>query len=319
MNMRLSLAALVASLVAGCSDAFLPTNRNVPISRGGGTPLASSYLETLSGADYAPPPSVPPTPYSVPAVVDESASSAASTFSHASLGYFDVGNMASKGPRATKDWGTPQDATRMLDDDGTFKVGSWYCSEGGWPSPNPKAHTEIFYMLDGHGCLGDADGTKHYFGPGDVVIIPKGHTGRWDVFTPIHKVWAVNDHEKIEETAYPIRVVVEHYHNLAPQYMAAADSEPLFGMEDFGKTRTFYDVGPTKVGAWTCDSGASFPFANGSKRVFIHMLEGALFVTDSTDGSARRCVAGDTVMLPAGFSGYIDVIEAAKHTWTVAE
>jgi len=33
---------------------------------------------------------------------------------------------------------------------------------------------------------------EHYFGPGDNVIIPKGHTGRWDVYEPIHKVWAVN-------------------------------------------------------------------------------------------------------------------------------
>jgi uncharacterized cupin superfamily protein len=46
--------------------------------------------------------------------------------------------------------------------------------------------------LEGYGSLDDADGVRHYFGPGDNVIIPKGHTGRWDVNQPIRKVWAVN-------------------------------------------------------------------------------------------------------------------------------
>lgn len=117
---------------------------------------------------------------------------AAVEFSFASESYFGMHNLESKGPRPTKDWGTPADASRKLCDDGTFRAGAWFCSEGGWPSPNGKAVTEIFYVLEGYGSLDDTDGFRHYFGPGDNVIIPKGHSGRWDVNQPIRKVWAVN-------------------------------------------------------------------------------------------------------------------------------
>mmetsp|Transcript_12524 Transcript_12524/g.15730 ORF Transcript_12524/g.15730 Transcript_12524/m.15730 type:complete len:327 (-) Transcript_12524:101-1081(-) len=273
-------------------------------------PSSASYLTSLNGAI------TPPTAGAAPnaPIYSTQKETEDAIFSHAPLSYFNVENMSSKGPRGTADWGTPQDATRKLDDDGSFRVGAWYCSEGGWPSPNPKAHTEIFYVLEGHGCLGDADGAKHYFGPGDTVIIPKGHTGRWDVYSPIHKVWAVNDHPRIEEISNPIRVVVEHYHKFAPQYLARTGQ--YYGE---GAGSTFYNVGPTQVGVWTCDEPCSFPIANNNKRSFFHMLEGVLFITDSSNGSSRRCVAGDTVMLPAGFTGHVDVIKPVKKLWTDAQ
>ena len=240
-------------------------------------------------------------------------------FTHASIDYFDVQYLSSKGPRTTADWGEPQDATRKLADDGILRSGAWYCTKGGWPSPNPKAHTEIFYVLEGHGCLSDIDGINHYFGPGDIVIIPKGHTGRWDVFEPIHKIWAVNDHANVEERTTPIRVQVTHYHTLTSQ---EDDGTPLYDATTYNvqkpttTTSTFYDVGPTKVGVWTSEGGQSFPVQNGGK-FFFHLLEGVVFVSDA-NGTARRCVAGDTVMFSDGWSGHVDVVESAKKIWVEA-
>ena len=43
----------------------------------------------------------------------------------------------------------------------------------------------------------------------------------------------------------------------------------------------------------------------------LFVLEGAAFVTN-VDGSAIRCLAGDTVVLPEGWSGRWDVIESLK-------
>ena len=125
--------------------------------------VSGSYLEQLSAqiAQQSPPVPAP--------AADISATSSTSGISYASPDYFAFSNLQSKGPRAG-DWGTPSEATRKLDDDGILRVGAWYCSEGGWPSPNQKAHTEIFYVLEGHACLTDADGMKHYFGPGDVSL-----------------------------------------------------------------------------------------------------------------------------------------------------
>ena len=42
-----------------------------------------------------------------------------------------------------------------------------------------------------------------------------------------------------------------------------------------------------------------------------------LFFLTNTDGSARRCGPGDTVVLPKGWSGHWDIIEAVKKVWVV--
>lgn len=316
------------SLLGSAAVAFQPLvpAHNTHAPRQPQSALAMSYLDSLSEPhhQYSPPTyavsAIPAAPVRQEgATVPADQANAAVGLHHAPLEYFALDKLVSKGPRETADWGQPYDATRKLADDGMLRAGSWFCSEGGWPSPNPKAHTEIFYMVDGNGCLLDADGGKHYFGPGDTVIIPKGHTGRWDVFKPIHKVWAVNAHDRIEETSNPIRVQVDHYCNLAPQYLTPnAGYDPLYRSESSVISyQTFYDVGPTKVGVWACSPG-SIPVANGAKS-FFHLLEGVMFVTNSATGESKRCVAGDTVMLPENWFGYIDVIEPAKKLWTTVE
>ena len=156
---------------------------------GGTTIKPASY--GFSGKSYT---NVPSSPFNEQASANAAVTpkEGSESFPFAKANYFDTSFLVSKGPRATFDWGAPADATRKLCDDGLLRVGAWYCTNGGWESPNPKAATEVFWVLSGHGKLTDADGVEHYFGPGDNVIIPKGHTGRWDVYAPIHKVWAVN-------------------------------------------------------------------------------------------------------------------------------
>lgn len=275
-----------------------------------GTPLSSSYLESLS--EFSPPSESAPPSY-VPSNSDDTneATSPPSAFTHASAEFFDVSNLAPKGPRPTADWGQPNcgDASRKLADDGMLSAGSWWCSKGGWPSPNEKGATEFFYMISGHGCLSDADGVQHFFGPGDTVVIPKGHTGRWDVFEDIHKVWAVNAHEFVEERSTPVRVVVEHYKDY---FGCLAKDSALEG----GASLTLYDVGPTTVGSWMCQPGSCA--ITKDKRSFFYLVEGVMFVTDN-DGNARRCVAGDTVVLPQHWTGYFDVVETAKKIWVEVE
>ena len=232
-----------------------------------------------------------------------------------------MGNLSSKGPRSGCDRGSPEEWSRKAADDGTFRVGCWACTEGGWPSPNPKGVTEVFYVVDGHGSLMDADGARHYFGPGDVVVIPKGHgTGvaRWDVNAPIHKIWAVNAHENVEERGPVVRVRVYHAKDFASHCLSdTSASDPLYG--DTGSvpsaSATHYDVGLTKVGAWACKTG-TFEVRSGERQWFL-MLEGVMFITDSF-GASKRCVPGDTVMMPAGWSGYMDVVEPVKKVFTVA-
>ncbi|VEU33824.1 unnamed protein product [Pseudo-nitzschia multistriata] len=335
MIVRSFALSSVALLLAGYSSAFQQHQVRTGASS---SRLAFSYLDDLSGDESAPlaantersdwgywpgpGASVPAAPVPAAPKVVGSAGGGSENIHHAPIEYFSIDQMVSKGPRATKDWGTPQDATRKLADDGTLRAGSWFCSEGGWPSPNQKAHTEVFFVLEGHGMLGDSDGTKHYFGPGDTVIIPKGHTGRWDVYSPIHKIWAVNAHDYIEEDqSVPIRVRVDGYHTFAPHFLTpnGYGIDPLYAASAPEISyKTFYDVGPTSVGVWASER-AFIPIPNPLERkVFFHLLEGALNVHDISTGGSQRCLPGDTIMLPQGFKGYIDVLEPAKKMFTTA-
>lgn len=306
--MKLFPLSLLLSVV-GSSLAFgVPARRTRPTAKDSHHVLHNSYLDSLSrphgtapSTSYAPP----------PAPSSTGAKSLGPGFVYAPLTYFGLDQLTSKGPRTTADWGTPQEATRELADDGILRGGSWWCSQGGWPSPSPKAHTEIFYVGKGHGCLSDADGVRHYFGPGDTVIIPKGHTGRWDVNQDIHKLWSVNDHARIEEPGTPIRVQVFHYQD----YHVNTGSPQGYGLE--GPSETLYDVGPTQVGIWTAFPGSVVKVTQ-TKRLWFVLLAGALVIC-SDDGSVQRCEGGDTIMLPQGWSGHLQVVEPVKKLWVQAD
>lgn len=130
-------------------------------------------------------------------------------------------------------------------------------------------------------------------------------------------------HENIEERGNPIRVQVDHYNSWAPQFLTPSTdgNDPLYGFISEATTvsasKTFYNVGPTQVGVWSSEPGSYM--VNQGKRAWVHILEGIVFVTNGQDGSAKRCVAGDTIVLPSGWYGNIDVIETTKKLWTVAK
>lgn len=309
-------ALKIAALAPFFSCAFAPPKINTRAPSAATRPSLqhtelASYLDSLASARLAP---------AAPAVAAAAAAAASPGLHHAPLDYFALDRLTFKGPRAAPDWGTPSEWSRKLADDGTFRVGCWHCTEGGWSSPSGKAVTEVFYVLEGHGMLGDADGVKHYFGPGDVVVIPKGHTGRWDVLGDIHKLWAVNAHDNVEEKSPVIRVRVEHYKDFAgPCSEGTSATDPLYGSTGgvASASTVLYDVGPTQVGVWTCEPGG-FGVTRGERQWFL-VLEGTLFVTDETGDSSKRCVAGDTVMLPAGWTGRVDVVTPVKKLFTVAK
>jgi uncharacterized cupin superfamily protein len=177
-------------------------------------------------------------------------------------------------------------------------------------------------VFSGRGCLTDMDGVRHDFGPGDTVILPKGWSGRWDILEAIHKVWFVHEHANIEVTSYPIRVIVTPYTSLSEPYECPM-GKPTFstttGAPIITVSRKIYNIGPTAVGWWTCAAPGSFRINGMAATESFHVLEGVLFLTNAEDGTARRCVAGDTVVLPKGWKGYLDVIEAVKKLWVVVD
>jgi len=221
--------------------------------------------------------------------VKEAADGQAVAFQHATRAYFALDLLTSKGPRKNPDVGNPADATRPLGKVGPVSAGSWSCTDGGWDSPARRATSEVFYVWSGSGCVTDVDGTKHPFGPGDTVVLPKNWSGRWDVYATIHKVWFVHDHPDFHQPE-PIRAVI------APR--TAYDS-----------MQKVYQAANMSVGSWTRSTG-SFEEVRQTTE-WLHVLEGVFFMTNS-DGSAKRVVAGDTVLTPKGWRGMLDVLEPVR-------
>jgi len=250
----------------------------------------------------------------------QAAAGAASAFLHAPISYFGLGNLAAKGTRRAQgglvDIGEPEDFSRPLKEcaeiDGMCgaRVGSWACTEGGWDSPKLRPTTETFLVLEGEGCVTDADGVPHPFGAGDVVVLPKEWNGRWDITRQIHKVWVVHDHADMHPGGV-VRAVV------APTPSFEAPTAPLVigGLHEApaNVAQTIYDLLPTRVGFVSCSAGSFDVAARSAAEVFF-VVDGVFFLTN-LDGSARRCTAGDTVVLPKGWSGRWDIIEPVRKVW----
>jgi triosephosphate isomerase len=288
---------------------------------GGASLVADSFSKIVEGSSSLPPaaPSMhnyipaPPTTSTAASTAEVAASA---VFSHAPVSHFSIDKLESKGFRKGADVGSPHDSTRPLTKVGNLASGSWWCAAGGWPSPNPRATTEIFYVFEGHACVTDMDGTRNFFGPGDVVVLPKGWSGRWDVLEDIHKVWVVVDHPDVTNVDSS-KAIIKPYSTFSPEHLDSAGvrADATIG-SPVTASKTYLENGYMSTGTWTCSPG-SFPVAARTTTEAFHLLEGVAFLTNS-DGSARRCVAGDTVVLPKGWTGQWDVIEPVKKMWVTS-
>ena len=218
--------------------------------------------------------------------------------------YFSYEQQTVRGPRANADVGTPVDASRRwLSKDiqnGQASCGSWGCTEGGWLSPKPRTSTEWFYILSGRGSVQTPDSREFRFGPGDLVVLPRGWAGRWDVQERIHKIWVIHEHEDIRGAdAEP---VVATRTRLSDFETSLRDADGML----FRGTAV-YDVGGTRAGSW-CASPGSFSVTARPVAECFTVVKGAMFLTNP-DGSARRCGVGDTVNVPEGWAGKMDVVE----------
>uniref|UniRef100_A0A7S4VJK0 (S)-ureidoglycine aminohydrolase cupin domain-containing protein n=1 Tax=Alexandrium monilatum TaxID=311494 RepID=A0A7S4VJK0_9DINO len=229
--------------------------------------------------------------------------------------WFDIASQSPKGVRPNADKGTPSCAGRSLYHGGNTSVGAWSCSPGGFPVVN-RPTTEVFYVLEGEGFLTDADGTAHCFRAGDMVVLPKGWSGRWDILKTVNKIYVVNacaedlsaEESRSALVGPPEMFVMSQLRGKGPR--KSDWGEP----EDF--TRPMVKLGSTAVGAWACTPGGFEGTSNRPTTEWFHVLEGSGFLTN-LDGTARRFGPGSTVILPKGWSGRWDVLETVRKVWVV--
>ncbi len=96
------------------------------------------------------------------------------------------------GPRAGADSGDPRMSGLVFfgGADSPVEVGVWACTPGGWAIEN-RADTETVQILAGRARLTDAGGRSVELGPGAVLVLPRGWSGRWDVLEPVRKLYVI--------------------------------------------------------------------------------------------------------------------------------
>jgi uncharacterized cupin superfamily protein len=80
---------------------------------------------------------------------------------------------------------------RTVAPDAPGNIGIWECQPGGWPIVN-RPDTEVCYVLSGAATItDDATDTKHELKAGDLLVLPVGWSGRWDVTQTLRKVYVI--------------------------------------------------------------------------------------------------------------------------------
>lgn len=103
----------------------------------------------------------------------------------------DTAELAAAGQRAGADAGDPQLRVQSIATQGAGRFGIWECQPGGWPVVD-RTDTEVAFILSGTAVLtDDQTGDVSDIGAGDMVILPVGWTGRWDVKTTVKKLYAI--------------------------------------------------------------------------------------------------------------------------------
>lgn len=79
-----------------------------------------------------------------------------------------------------------------------------------------------------------------------------------------------------------------------------------------------YESDGVSAGVWTCEPGAwRIAFAEGTDE-FFHVLAGRIRIT-SDDGTRSEFGPGDACVIPGGFTGVFEVIEAVRKHYVFVE
>jgi uncharacterized protein len=92
------------------------------------------------------------------------------------------------GPRVGSDSGDPQASGVTFFSGHGVDVGVWECTPGGW-AIHDRTDTETMMLLAGAVTITPADGDPVELVEGDVFVLPKGWSGRWDITETVRKLY----------------------------------------------------------------------------------------------------------------------------------
>lgn len=78
------------------------------------------------------------------------------------------------------------------------------------------------------------------------------------------------------------------------------------------------DAGALSIGDWVCEPGAWRIRFHDGRHEFFQVLEGRIRITDE-GGLAREFGPGDACVIPAGFVGVFEVLEAVRKRYVMID
>ena len=100
------------------------------------------------------------------------------------------GELEPLGLRAGADSGEPDTSGITFFSGHGVDVGVWECTPGGWAIVN-RPNTETMMLLEGTVTITPADGEPVELTEGDVFVLPKGWSGRWDITETVRKFYII--------------------------------------------------------------------------------------------------------------------------------
>ena len=100
------------------------------------------------------------------------------------------GELEPLGLRAGADSGEPETSGITFFSGHGVDVGVWECTPGGWAIVN-RPNTETMMLLEGTVTITPADGEPVELTEGDVFVLPKGWSGRWDITETVRKFYII--------------------------------------------------------------------------------------------------------------------------------
>ena len=100
------------------------------------------------------------------------------------------GELEPLGLRAGADSGEPETSGITFFSGHGVDVGVWECTPGGWAIVD-RPNTETMMLLEGTVTITPADGEPVELTEGDVFVLPKGWSGRWDITETVRKFYII--------------------------------------------------------------------------------------------------------------------------------
>lgn len=195
-----------------------------------------------------------------------------------------------------------------------LEIGVWTCSAAcSWEEASLAAH-EVIVMLAGRLKLTEADGSSRVLTKDDILILPKGWRGRWDVLEPMKKLYVVMSSLPDSDDLMGSKVRTESVASMTARLQSPAD--PFCA----GVTSAFaalFEGKNLEVGMYTLrgvctDHGTPPPNTDSARATETEtaatpspvddvrvVLSGRLRVTQE-GGSSRVVNAGDIFFTPKG-------------------